>query len=58
MTMFENWPYALMGILSSRGLLWVKISDLGDSIVLQKTPRSLTQGGFWHFLEKSSFVEK
>ena len=27
-------PYALIGILSSRGLLWVKINDLGDSIVL------------------------
>ena len=34
MTMFENWPYALMGISASRGLFWVKINDLGDSIVL------------------------
>ena len=47
--MFENWPYALMGISWYQDFPFVKINDLGDSIVLQKTPRSLTQGGFGHF---------
>ena len=57
MTMFENWPYALMGISSSRGLLWVKINDLGDSKCYKNAP-VFDSGRFWAFLEKSSFVEK
>ena len=34
MTMFENWPYALIGISWYQDLPFVKINDLGDSIVL------------------------
>ena len=34
MTMFENWPYALMGISWYQDFPFVKINDLEDSIVL------------------------